>query len=211
MTYEVADFMQTISTGVYVVGVSDGRRTNAFTASSVVPVSFKPVMVAIAVGNEHASRPVLNSGRAFTISVLKRSQVELASHFGTVSGRNANKLSEVRWRPGLSGAPILVDALAYVECELASLVSAGDHELALGRVIDGGLLAPGEPLLTGIPAISMVPASSTRRRWRMPFVRTRSQFAVDAAQWRGRWYTVPLKICIGIAPKVICLQGNNQA
>ena len=147
MTYEVADFMQTISTGVYVVGVSDGRMTNAFTASSVVPVSFKPVMVAIAVGNEHASRPLLHGGRAFTISVLKRSQVDLASHFGTVSGRNANKLSEVRWRPGLSGAPILVDALAYVECELASLVSAGDHELALGRVIDGAVLAPGEPLL----------------------------------------------------------------
>ena len=147
MTYEVADFMQTISTGVYVVGVSDGSRTNAFTASSVVPVSFKPVMVAIAVGNEHASRSVLHSGRAFAISVLKRGQVGLASHFGTVSGRNANKLAEVRWRPGLSGAPILVDALAYVECELASLVSAGDHELALGRVIDGGVLARGEPLL----------------------------------------------------------------
>jgi flavin reductase (DIM6/NTAB) family NADH-FMN oxidoreductase RutF len=72
MTYEVADFMQALSTGVYVVGVSDGRRTNAFTASSVVPVSFKPVMVAIAVGNEHASRSVLHRGRAFTISVLKR-------------------------------------------------------------------------------------------------------------------------------------------
>ncbi len=48
--------------GVYVVGVFDGRRTNAFTASSVVPVSFKPVMVAVAVGNEHASRPILHGG-----------------------------------------------------------------------------------------------------------------------------------------------------
>jgi flavin reductase (DIM6/NTAB) family NADH-FMN oxidoreductase RutF len=147
MTYRVADFMQTISTGVYVIGVSDGRRTNAFTASSVVPVSFKPVMVAIAVGNDHASRPVLHNGRAFTINVLKRDQIDLASHFGTVSGRTSNKLSAVRWRPGLSGAPILLDALAYVECELASLVSAGDHELALGRVIDGSVLAQGEPPL----------------------------------------------------------------
>ena len=60
MTYEVADFMQTISTGVYVIGVSDGHRTNAFTASSVVPVSFKPVIVAVAVGVDHASRPVLD-------------------------------------------------------------------------------------------------------------------------------------------------------
>ena len=148
MTYEVADFMQTISTGVYVIGVSDGHRTNAFTASSVVPVSFKPVIVAVAVGVDHASRPVLHAGRAFTINVLKRDQIEVASHFGTVSGRAANKLADVRWRPGLSGAPILLDSLAYIECELASMVAAGDHELALGRVIDGGVLARDEaPLL----------------------------------------------------------------
>jgi flavin reductase (DIM6/NTAB) family NADH-FMN oxidoreductase RutF len=148
MTYEVADFMQTITTGVYVVGVSDGHRTNAFTASSVVPVSFKPVIVAVAFGVDHASRPVLHAGRAFTINVLKRDQMEMASHFGAVSGRHANKLADVRWRPGLSGAPILLDSLAYIECELASTVAAGDHELALGRVIDGGILARDElPLL----------------------------------------------------------------
>ena len=48
----------------------------------------------------------------------------------------------------MSGAPILTDALAYIECELASIVAAGDHELALGRVVDGALLASAEqPLL----------------------------------------------------------------
>jgi flavin reductase (DIM6/NTAB) family NADH-FMN oxidoreductase RutF len=147
MTYEVADFMQTISTGVYVIGVSDGRRTTAFTASSVVPVSFKPVMVAVAVGLDHASRPVLHAGRAFTINVLKRNQLEVASHFGTVSGRTADKLADIRWRPGLSGAPILLESLAYMECELASTVAGGDHELVLGRVIDGGVLDRDEPPL----------------------------------------------------------------
>ncbi len=212
MTYEVADFMQTISTGVYVVGVSDGRRTNAFTASSVVPVSFKPVMVAIAVGNEHASRSVLHSGRAFTISVLKRSQVDVASHFGTVSGRNANKLSEVRWRPGLSGAPILVDALAYVECELASLVSAGDHELALGRVIDGGVLAPGGAAsLPGHPQSRWGPgALPAADGGRGPCAPVHSSLLMRRSG-AGRWYTVPLKRCIRIAPKVICLRNNNHA
>jgi flavin reductase (DIM6/NTAB) family NADH-FMN oxidoreductase RutF len=148
MTDEVADFMQNISTGVYVIGVCDGKRTNAFTASSVMPVSFKPVMVAIAVGIDHASRPILRAGRAFTVNVLKRGQLEVASHFGTVSGRELDKLSGLRWRRGLSGAPILEDALAYIECELASMVAAGDHELALGRVVDGALLGGDEqPLL----------------------------------------------------------------
>ncbi len=148
MAHEVAALMQTISTGVYVIGVSDGDRTNAFTASSVIPVSFKPVMVAITVGIDHASRPLLRSGKAFTINVLKNDQIDLAGHFGTVSGRDADKLGDVRWRPGLNGAPILLEALAYLECERLDMVPAGDHELVLGEVIGGELLANGAtPLL----------------------------------------------------------------
>ena len=148
MTHDVADFMQTISTGVYVIGVSDGARANAFTAASVMPVSFKPVMVAIAVGVDHASRPLLRTGKGFTISVLKGDQIGLASHFGTVSGRDADKLTGIRWRPGPYGAPILMDALAYLECERLRMVPAGDHELVLGEVVGGGILSQdAQPLL----------------------------------------------------------------
>jgi flavin reductase (DIM6/NTAB) family NADH-FMN oxidoreductase RutF len=145
---QIADFMQTLSTGVYVVGVCNGERANAFTASSVMPVSFKPVVVAIAVGLDHASRPLMHAGRAFTINVLKHDQMEMARHFGAVSGRQHDKLAAVHWRPGLSGAPILVDALASIECELATVVPAGDHELVVGKVVDGAVLAREEqPLL----------------------------------------------------------------
>jgi flavin reductase (DIM6/NTAB) family NADH-FMN oxidoreductase RutF len=114
----------------------------------VTPVSYKPLIVALAVGVDHASGPVIQAGKAFTINVLKRDQLELARHFGTVSGRQANKLAGIHWRPGLSGAPILVDTLAYIECELATVVPAGDHELILGKVVDGAVLARDEqPLL----------------------------------------------------------------
>jgi flavin reductase (DIM6/NTAB) family NADH-FMN oxidoreductase RutF len=140
MAHEVADFMQTISTGVYVIGVSDGDRTNAFTASSVMPVSFKPVMLVIGVAVDHASRPLLRTGNGFTINVLKREQLELASHFGTVSGHDTDKLAEVRWRAGLNGAPILLEALAYIECDRLDMFPAGDHELVLGEVVGGGIL-----------------------------------------------------------------------
>jgi flavin reductase (DIM6/NTAB) family NADH-FMN oxidoreductase RutF len=41
-----------------------------------------------------------------------------------------------------------VDTLAYIECELATVVAAGDHELVLGKVVDGAVLARDEqPLL----------------------------------------------------------------
>ena len=38
-----------ISLGVYVIGVSDGERQNAFTAACVMQVSFNPPLLAISI------------------------------------------------------------------------------------------------------------------------------------------------------------------
>jgi flavin reductase (DIM6/NTAB) family NADH-FMN oxidoreductase RutF len=59
-----------------------------------------------------------------------------------------NKLALMPWRPGRSGAPILQNGLAYFDCEVTATFGAGDHELVLGRVVDGGILDPG-----GVPLV----------------------------------------------------------
>jgi flavin reductase (DIM6/NTAB) family NADH-FMN oxidoreductase RutF len=79
--------------------------------------------------------------------VLRRGQLALARRFGTRSGRDEDKLAGVPWRPGRRGAPILDEALAYLECELQASLGAGDHELVVGRVTDGRILTPeAEPM-----------------------------------------------------------------
>ena len=80
--------------------------------------------------------------------MLRQGQLDLARAFGTRSGRDQDKLAGVRWHPGRRGAPILDDALAYFECELGETLRAGDHELVLGRVVDGRILTPGATPMT---------------------------------------------------------------
>ncbi|HEY9480336.1 MAG TPA: flavin reductase, partial [Gemmatimonadaceae bacterium] len=48
----------------------------------------------------------------------------------------------IYWHPGRSGAPILDEALAYFDCELTDTLRTGDHELVVGRVVEGRLIAP---------------------------------------------------------------------
>ena len=145
---DVAGLFRRLTLGVHVVGVADGERRNAFTAAWVMQVSFDPVLLALSVNPEHASYPLLRAGGGFTLSVLRDSQVHLARRFGTASGREQDKLAGIDWRPGRRGGPILREALAWLECELAGSMPAGDHELVLGRVIDGGILPPdGDPLI----------------------------------------------------------------
>jgi flavin reductase (DIM6/NTAB) family NADH-FMN oxidoreductase RutF len=147
MSPSIADLFRLLTAGVYVVGVVDGERRNAFTASSIMQVSFSPLLVALSISPEHESYELLRNGHVFSISVLGAQQQTLAAHFGTRSGRTLDKLASVPWRPGKTGAPLLLDALAYFDCRMVSQIEAGDHRLVVGRVIDGAIVRPGPPLI----------------------------------------------------------------
>jgi flavin reductase (DIM6/NTAB) family NADH-FMN oxidoreductase RutF len=139
---DLADLFRRLSAGVYVIGVADRERRNAFTAAWLTQVSFDPLLLALSVNPEHASWPLLLAGGGFLVNVLSREQLDLARHFGTRSGRKADKLAGIGWRPGPSGAPILDGALAYLDCRLTQHVAAGDHRIVLARPVAGEILRP---------------------------------------------------------------------
>jgi flavin reductase (DIM6/NTAB) family NADH-FMN oxidoreductase RutF len=139
-TPEIPALFRRLTLGVYVVGVASGGERNAFTAAWIMQVSFEPMLLALSINPANASYPLLHGGGGFVVNVLKRGQLELARRFGTRSGRDADKLAGLRWRPGSRGAPILEDALAYLDCASAGSMRSGDHELVLGRVVDGLIL-----------------------------------------------------------------------
>jgi flavin reductase (DIM6/NTAB) family NADH-FMN oxidoreductase RutF len=50
-------------------------------------------------------------------------------------------------RTGATGAPVLSDAAAWLECEVRQEVVLGDHTLFVGEVVDCGASDEGAPLL----------------------------------------------------------------
>jgi flavin reductase (DIM6/NTAB) family NADH-FMN oxidoreductase RutF len=145
---EIAALFHRLSYGVYVVGVAAGDRRDGFTAAWVMQASFDPLLLALSINPDNASYELLHEGGGFTVNILKQGQLELARLFGTRSGRNEDKLAGIRWRPGRTGAPILEQALAYFDCQLSGRHRAGDHELVLGRVVEGKILDPTAAPLT---------------------------------------------------------------
>jgi flavin reductase (DIM6/NTAB) family NADH-FMN oxidoreductase RutF len=144
----IASLFRTITLGVYAVGVTDGQRQDAFTAAWVMQASFDPLILAISINPDNASYELLHATGGFTVNVLKQNQLELARQLGTRSGRDQDKLTNIRTHPGRLGSPILEEALAYFECELMGRTRAGDHELVLGRVVEGKILDPTASPLT---------------------------------------------------------------
>ena len=145
---DIADLFRRVTNGIYVIGVAEGERRNAFTAAWLTQVSFDPLLFALSVNPEHASYPLLLGGGGFVVSVLRRDQLRLAEAFGTRSGRDQDKLAGIPWRPAASGAPILTQGLAWLDCRLRDRFPAGDHEIILARPVAGELVAPdASPLL----------------------------------------------------------------
>jgi flavin reductase (DIM6/NTAB) family NADH-FMN oxidoreductase RutF len=140
---DIAALFHQLTLGVYVIGVANAGQRDGFTAAWVMQVSFDPLLLALSINPSNASYPLLHSGGSFTVNVLNREQLELARRFGTQSARDHDKLTGLRWWPGRHGAPILEEAVAYFDCELSDGLRSGDHELVVGRVIDGRILAPG--------------------------------------------------------------------
>ncbi len=134
------DLFRRLTNGVYVIGVSHGGRPNAFTAAWATQISFDPLLVALSVNPESFSFSLLQPSGVFVINVLRAGQIDLARHFGTQSGRQADKLAGQRWRAGRLGAPVILDGAAYLECRVFGTVPAGDHELVLGQVVGGDIL-----------------------------------------------------------------------
>jgi flavin reductase (DIM6/NTAB) family NADH-FMN oxidoreductase RutF len=140
MNQRPLELFRRLTNGVYVVGTAHGGRTNAFTAAWLTQVSFEPLLLALSINPQGASYPMLRDSGVFSVNVLHESQVALAVHFGTVSGRDADKLAGLRWQVGALGAPLLDEAVAVLECRVVATTPAGDHVVVLGQVVGGTVL-----------------------------------------------------------------------
>ena len=140
MSGSIAALFQRLTQGVYVVGVAHGEMRNAFTAAWVMQVSFDPLLLALSINPRHSSYRLLKEGRAFSINVLRKGQLDLADGYGRPA--RADKLASTEWTTGRNGIPLLLESLAWFECKVVGEYPAGDHVLVLGKVIGGRLLDP---------------------------------------------------------------------
>ncbi|MGH9960392.1 MAG: flavin reductase family protein [Pyrinomonadaceae bacterium] len=146
--------LKLINVGVYVIGVRDGERQNAFTAAWVMQISFDPILLAIAVNPKNYSCELLKAGGICTVNVLADNQSKIAGHFGNSFLSVPDKMDGYTWRAEVTGAPILANSLAYFECKVTHWDVTGSdpnypssHRLAICEVVEGKQLNTGTPML----------------------------------------------------------------
>ena len=136
--------------GVCLLTVQDDIDDVGTTVSSVMSVSAEPPLVAVGLSAEGYPAEVLAEVGRCAVTVLAAQHAIVASRFSSAGRPSARHLLEsVPWsRAAGSGAIVLDEGLAALDCRVDRLIEAGDHVLALLSVEDVPVLDPhARPLL----------------------------------------------------------------
>lgn len=132
-----------LSGGLYIITAKKGDVSSAMLASWVAQASFKPLGFSIAVAKDRAIESLMQVGDRFVLNVLEEGNFQpLMKHFLKRFTPGADRFENVRTQPAENGAPILNDALAYMECEVVSRMDCGDHWGVYSTVYAGRVSKP---------------------------------------------------------------------
>ncbi len=137
-----------INYGMYVVSSKKGDKINGQIANTVFQLTPKPVQIATSINKENLTYEYIKDSGVFAVSILStEAPFKLIGLFGFRSGRDVDKFSQVKYRIGTTGAPILEEyTIAYLEAKVVKEVDVGSHVLFVGEVVDGDSLGEGEPM-----------------------------------------------------------------
>jgi len=129
---------------VVIAAVLDAEaRPHGLTINSFTSVSLDPPLVLICIDYRAAILQPFQQAPYFGLSILPEKQQEISNRFAT---RPEDRFDGVTWREGHYAVPLIVDALATLECRLNRVLDAGDHAIFLGEVLHAEL-AEGDPLI----------------------------------------------------------------
>jgi flavin reductase (DIM6/NTAB) family NADH-FMN oxidoreductase RutF len=129
--------MRHLAGGVSVITAGRGKEITGMTVTSVSSLSVDPPTLIVSVNREASSWPVLKRHGFFGINILAADQLEIAERFSGKGGlKGAERFAGAQWSSRRSGAPLLVGALAAIDCAVEETIERHSHAIVIGRVLD---------------------------------------------------------------------------
>lgn len=148
----ISQALKKISYGFYIVttrkaademSTRDDDYIAAGTVSWVSQASFEPPLVTVAIKKQSHLHETMGKSRIFAINVVGKNQKDMLSPFAKESKLEGSSLDGYNFTPGEhTGAPILNDVPAYIECKVVEDITLGDHTIFIGEVVGGDTRDP---------------------------------------------------------------------
>ena len=132
----IKEAMSRFTTGVTVVTTHFDGQDWGMTCNSFNTVSLEPAMVLWSIRKQANSHRAFTQSGSYLVNVLQADQTATALRFasGPQHERFAQQVSERSAHHNVK----LQGSVAWFECRLAQVVSAGDHDILIGEVVGHG-------------------------------------------------------------------------
>jgi flavin reductase (DIM6/NTAB) family NADH-FMN oxidoreductase RutF len=146
-SFDSAKYRQVLGhfpTGVTVItAVNDGVPAG-MAVGSFASLSLEPPQVLFCAGHSSSTWPKIKKAGSFCVNILSETQEDVCRVFAS---KAEDKFAEIGWKHSGTGSPLIEGVMAYIDCDIATIVPSGDHDVVVGEVRDLEVLHEGGPLL----------------------------------------------------------------
>lgn len=137
-----------ITYGMYVVSSHLDDKLNGQIANTVFQVCAEPPRIAVSINKGNLTHEYISKSGALAVSVLDEpTPMTFIGLFGFKSGRDVDKLSQVQYKKGTTGCPLVTEnALAVLEGKVTGSADASTHTIFIADLVAGEVLKEGTPL-----------------------------------------------------------------
>jgi flavin reductase (DIM6/NTAB) family NADH-FMN oxidoreductase RutF len=129
--------MRQLTGGVSVITAGRGKDISGMTVTSVSSLSVEPAALIVSINREASSWPLVQRHGFFGVNILASDQIDIAERFTGKGGlKGAARFAGAEWVTRASGVPLLVGALAAIDCEVEDVIERHSHAIVIGRVLD---------------------------------------------------------------------------
>jgi flavin reductase (DIM6/NTAB) family NADH-FMN oxidoreductase RutF len=133
---------------VAVIAVGAPGHRAGLTATAFCSLSDAPPTILACVNRNASAHDAIQQLGYFSVNLLASDQQDVAACFSGRAGlRGEARFRGQDWSTLVTGAPVLDNSLATLDCQLSEQHSFSTHSIFVGRVMDGRVRAEAAPLL----------------------------------------------------------------
>lgn len=128
--------MRELASGVSIIAAGAEGDRAGITVTSVTSLTVNPPTALVCISLQASIHPVLKRYWHFSANFLTADQELLARRFSGQTGvKGAARFDEGDWITLATGAPVLADSIASIDCKIEEFIDRHSHSVVLGRVL----------------------------------------------------------------------------
>lgn len=128
--------LRTLGGGVSIITAGEGETRTGATVTSATALSVEPARMLVSLNRSSSTWPAVERYGHFGINIVGSTHEALANQFAGRGGlRGSDRYRGADWTTAASGAPLLVDAVAALDCVVEEAIERHSHVIVIGKVL----------------------------------------------------------------------------